>query len=40
MDTDLGLVQNNQYNYHHIELTKNTSMVNIVGVDPNVALQL
>ena len=40
MDTDLGLVQNNQYNYQHVELAKNTNMVNIVGVDPNVALQL
>ena len=40
MEADLGLVQNNQYNYQHVELTKNTSMVNIVGVDPNVALQL
>ena len=40
MEVDLGLVQNNQYNYQHVELTKNTNMVNIVGVDPNVALQL
>ena len=41
MEIDLGLVQNNQYNYQHVEFTANTNnLVNVVGVDPNVALQL
>ena len=41
MEIDLGLVQNNQYNYQHVEFTANTNnLVNVVGVDPRVALQL
>ena len=37
----MGLVQNNQHNYQHVELTANTNnLVSVVGVDPSVALQL